>query len=111
MEWHDTPDGMARQYLGGRASSAPDTKPRLSTPTKKDMMTYISRAIEFEIELTGGPSLTLPPEIASALPATGKATVVVVMDMDAEDAEWKHSAYAQFLADDAAEDTAYDRYR
>ena len=37
----------------------------------------MSRTIEFETELTGGPSLDLPPDIASTLPSQGKATVVV----------------------------------
>jgi hypothetical protein len=69
------------------------------------------RTIEFETELTGGPALALPPEIASALPSQGKATVIVFMDMDPEDAEWRRAAYEQFLSDDSEEDAAYDRYR
>ena len=43
------------------------------------------RTIEFETELTGGKTLELPPEIASALPSRGKATVVVFVDVDPED--------------------------
>ena len=69
------------------------------------------RSIEFETELTGGSVLELPPEIASALPSQGKATVVVFVDMDPEDAAWQRGAYKQFLSDDAQEDAAYDRYR
>jgi hypothetical protein len=56
---------------------------------------------EFESEISGGHSLSVPPEIASALPTTGGVTVVV--DMDPEDAEWRKAAYEQFLADDAEE--------
>ena len=69
------------------------------------------RTIEFETELTGGCTLDLPPEIASALPSRGKATIVVFMDMDPDDAAWRTAAYEQFLSDDSLEDAAYDRYR
>jgi hypothetical protein len=44
------------------------------------------RTIEFETELTGSNRLDLPPKIASALPSHGKATIVVFVDMDPEDA-------------------------
>lgn len=69
------------------------------------------RTIEFETELTGGRSLELPPEVASALPSQGKATIVVFVDMDPEDALWRREAYQQFLSDDSEEDATYDRYR
>jgi hypothetical protein len=69
------------------------------------------RSIEFETELTGGRTLELPPEIASALPSSGKATIVVFVDMDPEDVTWREDAYRQFLADDSEEDATYDRYR
>jgi hypothetical protein len=60
----------------------------------------MTRTIEFESELTGGQSLSVPPEIASTLPATGKVTVVVFVDLDPEDAAWRNVAYEHFLADD-----------
>jgi hypothetical protein len=71
----------------------------------------MTRTIEFETELTGGQTLTLPPEVAGALPPSGKATVVVVVDMDPEDSAWQHAAYEEFLSDDSAEDAVYDKYR
>jgi len=70
----------------------------------------MTRTIEFESELAGG-SLSVPPEIASALPATGKVTVVVFVEMDPEDAEWRKAAYEQFMSDDSEEDASYDRRR
>ena len=69
------------------------------------------KTIEFETELTGGNTLELPPEIASALPSRGKATIIVFVDMDPDDAAWQKGAYEQFLADDSEEDATYDRYR
>ena len=48
----------------------------------------MSRTIEFETELTGGNTLALPPGIASTLPSRGKATVVVFVDMDADQSDW-----------------------
>ena len=71
----------------------------------------MSRTIEYETELTGSNTLKLPPEIASALPSRGKATVVVFVDMDPEDAAWRMESYEQFLSDDSEEDATYDRYR
>ncbi|MBM4043954.1 MAG: hypothetical protein FJ279_02470 [Planctomycetes bacterium] len=69
------------------------------------------RTVEFETELTGGRTLMIPPEVASLLPAKGKATVVVVVDGDPEDAAWRKAAYEQFLRDDSEEDAVYDKYR
>ena len=71
----------------------------------------MSKTIEFETELTGSNILQLPPNIASALPSHGKATIVVFVDMDPEDATWQKEAYEQFLSDDSEEDATYDRYR
>ncbi len=71
----------------------------------------MTRSIEFESELSGGGSLSVPPEIASTLPATGKVTVVVFVDMDPDDTAWRKAAYEQFMADDSEEDASYDRYR
>ena len=67
--------------------------------------------MEFETELTGSRTLKLPPEIASALPSKGKATIMVLVDMDPEDFAWRRMAYEQFLSDDAEEDAVYDKYR
>jgi enterochelin esterase-like enzyme len=62
------------------------------------------RAVEFKTELTGARTLELPPEIASALPASGKVTVAVFVGMDPEDAAWREETYGQFLSDDSEED-------
>lgn len=69
------------------------------------------KAIEFETELTGGPMLRIPAEVASALPPKGKATVLVCVDMDPEEVDWRKASYEHFLSDDAAEDAVYDKYR
>lgn len=68
------------------------------------------KTIEFETELTGGQTLRVPPEIAASLPSRGKATVLVFVDMDPEDAEWRKAAYEQFLREDPEEDAVYDKY-
>ena len=70
----------------------------------------MTKTIEFETELTGSPTLTVPPEIASALPSEGKAMVVVFVDVDPDDAAWRKAAYEQFLRDDTEEDAVYDKY-
>ena len=69
------------------------------------------KTIEFETELTGSATLSIPPEIAAALPAEGKATVVVFVDMDPDDAAWREAAYEQFMSNDSDEDAVYDKYR
>ena len=71
----------------------------------------MTKTIEFETELTGGPTLSIPPEIATTLPSKGKATIVVFVNMDPEDTAWRKAAYEQFLSDDSAEDAVYDKYR
>lgn len=62
---------------------------RKSRRIDKDILTgygeAMSKTIEFETELTGSPTLSIPPEIAAALPSKGKVTIVVVVDMDPED--------------------------
>jgi len=67
-------------------------------------------AIEFQTELTGESSLTLPPEVLAQLPKSGRATVVVLVQ-DAEDAQWRTAAYEQFMRDDDLQDAVYDRYQ
>jgi len=71
----------------------------------------MTKTLEFETELTGSRTLSIPPEIAAALPSTGKATVVVLVEMDPEDTAWRKTSYAQFLGDDSEEDAVYDKYR
>ena len=71
----------------------------------------MTKTIEFETELTGGHTLSIPPEIATTLPAKGKATIVGFVNMDPQDNAWRKAAYEQFLTDDSSEDTVYDKYR
>ena len=71
----------------------------------------MTKMIEFETELTGSHTLSIPPEIAAALPSTGKATIVVFVDLDPDDTTWRKAAYEQFLSDDSDEDAVYDKYR
>jgi hypothetical protein len=63
----------------------------------------MTKTIEFETELTGGSILSIPPEVAEALPPSGKATVVVFVDMDPDDTAWQQAAYEQFLIDELVE--------
>jgi len=69
----------------------------------------MGKAIEFETELTGSSTLRIPPEIAAALPAEGKATVVVFVDMGPDEAPWRRAAYQQFLSADSDEDAGYHK--
>ena len=67
-------------------------------------------AVEFTVELTGAPVFTVPSEIASQLPTTGKARVILLTDASA-DPGWQAMAYQQFLRDDSAEDEIYESLR
>jgi hypothetical protein len=66
--------------------------------------------VEFQATLSGERILRIPTEIASKLPDHGTATVVVVVNGDAEDKAWQQAAYKQFLVDDTEADASYDRY-
>ena len=67
-------------------------------------------AVEFTIELNGGPSLALPQDVACKLPKSGTARVIVLTD-EHSDPEWQTAAYQQFLRDDGAEDEIYQTLR
>ena len=67
-------------------------------------------AIEFTTELTNSATLKIPVEIASQLPKTGKARIIVLTDESA-DAGWQLAAYEQFLRDDSEEDAIYETLR
>ena len=66
------------------------------------------KSIEFETELHGEPFLTIPQEIAAQLPKSGQAKIIVLLDPD--DKAWRVAAHEQFMKEDAAEDSVYDRY-
>ena len=68
------------------------------------------KTIEFETELTGEGSLRIPESVAASLPSSGKATVVVCINIDPGDQEWRQASYEQFLRDDSEEDAVYDKY-
>ncbi len=69
-------------------------------------------AVEFTAELSGGTTLTIPPEIVCQLPNAGVARVIVLTaDTSAAEADWRAASYEQFLADDAPEDAIYESLR
>ena len=68
-------------------------------------------SIEFETELRGEATLALPPEVVAQLPKSGRATVVVLVQDDPEDGEWRRASYEQFMKDDSPEDAVYDTYQ
>jgi hypothetical protein len=68
-------------------------------------------SIEFETELRGEPALPLPPEVAARLPKSGRAKVVLLIQDDEEDEQWRRAAYEQFMKDDVPEDAVYDAYQ
>jgi hypothetical protein len=68
-------------------------------------------AIEFETELRGDSTLALPPDVVARLPKSGRATVVVHVQDDSEDTEWRKASYEEFLKDDGPEDAVYDAYQ
>jgi hypothetical protein len=78
------------------------------TPTGDNVA--MTKTIEFETELTGQNTLSMPSTVAEALPSRGKATVVVILDMDPDETTWRQASYEQFLSDDSAEDAVYDKY-
>ncbi len=70
------------------------------------------KAVEFTAELNGAATLAIPPEIASQLPNSGLARVIVLTAATPDaDAEWRAASYEQFLSDDAPEDAVYDLLR
>jgi len=68
-------------------------------------------SIQFETELRGEPILALPPEVAARLPKSGRATVVLLVQDDQEDQEWRRASYEQFMKDEGSEDAVYDAYQ
>lgn len=66
--------------------------------------------IEFETELDGKNYLTLPEKVASQLPKTGHAKIIVLLEGDPDDVNWRSVAYAHFMREDDPEDGVYDKY-
>jgi hypothetical protein len=67
--------------------------------------------IEFETELRGEAVLALPPEVIAQLPKSGRATVVMLLQGDHEDDDWRKASYEQFMKDDDPGDAIYDDYQ
>lgn len=70
----------------------------------------VVKALQFETELHGKTELPIPPQIAARLPDSGKARVILLIEEDAEDAEWRQAAYERFVREDSPEDSVYDKY-
>jgi hypothetical protein len=68
------------------------------------------KALEFETELHGETELHIPPQVAARLPDSGKARVILLVEDDADDTEWRQAAYERFVREDAPEDSVYDKY-
>ncbi|MFO0792082.1 MAG: hypothetical protein U0805_21680 [Pirellulales bacterium] len=66
--------------------------------------------IQFETELQGEPALILPPEVLAQLPKSGRAKVLVLVEGESNDSEWRRASYEQFMRDDSPEDDVYDAY-
>jgi len=69
------------------------------------------RTVEFQTELGPDRMLAIPERVAASLPSSGKATVLVFVDLDPEDEAWREASYKQFLRDESDEDAVYDKYR
>jgi hypothetical protein len=71
----------------------------------------LMRAVEFTTELGKQPVVMIPEDAAAKLPKSGRARVIVLTPDDPEDAEWRTSAYEQFVRGDSTEDAVYDSYQ
>ena len=40
----------------------------------------------------------------------GKARVIVLVEEDGDDAQWRKAAYERFMSEDSPEDAVYDKY-
>ncbi|MGH7816248.1 MAG: hypothetical protein ACREOR_02565 [Candidatus Binatia bacterium] len=68
------------------------------------------KAVEFETELSGKHDLHIPRDAAAQLPKAGKARVIVLVEEDGDDAQWRKAAYERFMSEDSPEDAVYDKY-
>ena len=68
-------------------------------------------AVEFVVDLAGGSTLQLPPEIVAQLPVRGRARVILLTESDPDDRGWRVVAYDQFVREDPPEDAIYDSLR
>ena len=62
-------------------------------------------AIEFTTELGEQPVVMIPQEVATQLPKTGQARIIILTADDPDDVQWRSGAYEQFMRGDAQEDS------
>jgi hypothetical protein len=67
-------------------------------------------AIQFETELRGESTLTLPPDVLAKLPKSGRARIVLLIQDDSEDEDWRRASYEHFMRDDNPDDAVYDTF-
>jgi hypothetical protein len=67
-------------------------------------------AIQFETELRGESTLTLPPDVLAKLPKSGRARIVLLIQGNSEDEDWRRASYEHFMRDDNGDDAVYDTY-
>ncbi|HUG90703.1 MAG TPA: hypothetical protein VML55_07720 [Planctomycetaceae bacterium] len=68
-------------------------------------------AVEFTTELTSDPLVGIPDEVAAQLPNAGRARVIILVQDDPEDLEWRRATYEAFMRDDSPDDAVYDNDR
>lgn len=66
------------------------------------------KAIEFDTELHGEPSLPIPAEMFSQMPRCGSAKVIVLLGP--LNTFWGEEAYQQFMRQDTADEAVYGCY-
>jgi hypothetical protein len=67
------------------------------------------RAIEFEGTLAPNGQISLPPEIASKIPAGEQIRIVVMWNLGDDDNAWRNAGQQRFQAAYAPEDDVYEQ--
>ena len=68
------------------------------------------QVIEFEMDLTGNPRLIIPEELLRRLPTIGKARIIMLYNIEDDEQNWRLASYEQFIKDEDARDSIYDKY-
>jgi hypothetical protein len=69
------------------------------------------KALEFQSQLTADKSLTVPGDIAQAIPKDQKVRVLVLLSENKEDEEWEQQAALELGQGYADSDAIYDHFR
>jgi len=69
----------------------------LIDPVVAEAYLPLMNAVEFTAELTESGVLRIPADVVAQAPKAGRARIIVRTDDQAEDADWRLGAYAQFL--------------